>query len=88
MRICWLPEPGGDYIEQASVNEQRRSLRRQLLELEESAAAGRSGLSDMMVSMARGALRVCIHCFLLLAEEVVNSQISELEGIAGTMLRS
>ena len=60
MRICWLPEPGGDYIEQASVNEQRQSLRRQLLELEESAAAGRSGLSDMMVSRRVGR-SVCVY---------------------------
>ena len=66
MRACCLPEPGGDYIEQARVNEQRRSLRAQLLELEESAVVGRSSLSDMMVKRAHVALRVRVHYFCYL----------------------
>ena len=80
MRACCLPEPGGDYIEQARVNEQRRSLRAQLLELEESAVVGRSSLSDMMVKRAHVALRVRVHYFCYLPRKLRTRRSANSKG--------
>jgi hypothetical protein len=46
-------EPASDQFAQARVDEHRRSLRRQLLEAEESAVFGRSSLSNVMVCHER-----------------------------------
>ena len=48
--IRCFAEPSNDQINQARVEEQRRSLRRQLLEVEESEVVGRNSLANMMVS--------------------------------------
>ena len=47
--MYYCVEPAGDQIAQARVGEQRRSLRRQLLEVEESAVLGRSSLTNVLV---------------------------------------
>ena len=47
--VLYCVEPAGDQIAQVRVGEQRRSLRRQLLEVEESAVLGRSSLTNVLV---------------------------------------